>query len=693
MADGLTSTQPPDLPGAHPPRPRLTLRVGISGHRPKPDKLPVGSFPLVQRRLREVFDAIDRALIAAKGDNTGFYASDPHQVRIVSGLAEGADQLAVHARPPGWQVDAILPFPEESYLRDFEKSAIDKTTNVVADFKAALAQARTVVQLPEDPRIARNALTPETDEKRYWMLRNQGYANLGKFLLAQTDILVVVWDGLPEEGPGGTATVVRDAVDAGIRVVWISTDAAAPPSMVASIDDEQQPQREKGDFNELLQKAVSTVVSVPPDITTKGDAHATHDRSVKTRLAAFLNAAWPRETRAVTYDVFRRVCHLQWGKVRFRIPPEDVQSSYLKPWAAFADATPRAGGLDRRIREILLPRYMWADALAVERSHWYRAAYFNSYLLAAVTVGIALFGVFAYDIFLRPEAMLIYKAVLVVIELFLLGLIFRIVTRGWRSHWQENWVEYRALAEMLRSTRALAYLGVYGSIQRPGRLEPASSAWFLWYLRATIRELGIPNAVLDEAYLKKQLEAVRTHVIADQLGYHGPNVDNVKHLHRVLKWIRDGSFIVTVAILLLFLTGYLVFVFGMLAHGQSPLAIIGWEAGHVVPHTWADAHGRIEALGWVLYHAKSFVTFFAAFLPALVAAVAGIQETGDFEGIALRSAKTANALTEIDARIATIIEQPTLDSTAAVLLSTAEVMTEDLGAWQSIYGRKHLGLP
>jgi hypothetical protein len=289
--------------------------------------------------------------------------------------------------------------------------------------------------------------------------------------------------------------------------------------------------------------------------------------------------------------------------------------------------------------------------------------------------------------------LLIYKALLVVVELMLLGLIYYIVTRGVRGHWQENWVEYRALAEMLRSTRSLAYLGVYGSVQRPGQLEPSSSAWFLWYLRATVRELGLPHAALGEEYLKKQLETVRKHVIKDQKDYHDPNVATVTRLHNVLKAIRNWSFFITVVVLLLFLFGYLVFVVGMLLHGKSLLEIVGAGDAHLVPHERAGAHGWLEWLGWLLYRAKASVTYVAAFLPALVAAVAGIQETADFEGLALRSAKTANALTEIDKHIAVIVKQPTLESIGAVLLSTAEVLTEDLGAWQSIYGRKHLGLP
>lgn len=696
MPEATTSPRPqPVLRGDHPPKPVLTLRVGISGHRPKPERMPAASFDLVKQRLRAVFDGVDAALVAAKAKNADFYAHEPgkppHRVRLVSGLAEGADQFAIAARPPAWQVDAILPFPEASYLRDFETSAIDGRTDVTAAFKAALAQATSVTQLPEDPRIARGELTPERDSKRYWLVRDQGYTNLGKFLLGQTDLLVVVWDGLPEEGPGGTATVVRDAIDAGIQVVWIAPQRDIEPAMIASVDDEHRPTRTEGDFDALLREAVSTLVSVPPD-SHIGGAHG-HGRGVRERLETFRDATWPRRTLAVTYDLFRRICHLQWSRVRFRILPEDIQNAYLKPWTDFVSEAPAAGALDERIKAILLPRYMWADALAVERSHWYRAAYFNSYLLAAVTVGVALLGAFAYDIFSAPEPMLIYKAGLITVELILLSLIYWIVTRGARRHWQENWVEYRALAEMLRSTRALAYLGVYGNIQRAGRLEPPDSAWFLWYLRATIRELGIPNAVLDETYLRDQLATVRKHVIKDQLDYHVPTVGTMHHLHHVLQETRDISFFITVGVIGLFLVAYVIFFIGSHHHGATTAEIIGWTKGHVVPHTLGEAHDGFQVLGWVLYRTKSYVTFIAAFLPALVAALAGIQETGDFEGLALRSAKTASALGEIDAQIVKIMTQPTLDSTAAALLSTAEVLTEDLGAWQSIYGRKHLGLP
>jgi hypothetical protein len=684
----------PAKPGAHPPKPRLALRVGISGHRPKPEKLPREAFPRVLQRLRDVFGAIDAALIDAKRENADFFAGGPdeHDVHLVSGVAEGVDQMAIAARPSGWRVEAILPFPKASYLRDFEKSAIDKTTDVTADFETALAQADAVVQLPEDPRIARNGLTPEKDGARYWPLRNLGYANLGEFLLRQIDILVAVWDGRPEDGPGGTAAVVRDAVAAGIPVVWIEVKDGSPPAMIESIDDEQRAVKAGSDYKAALRRAVSTVVSVPKDSAIQGDPHASHIRGARERLTNFLNETWPKPTRAVTYDVFRNLTRRR--PLRFRIPPEDVGKAYDKPWADFITDAADAGRLDTKVKDTLLPRYMWADALAVERSHWYRAAYFNSYLLAAITVLVALLGMFSNEFVDGHERRLIYKVALVAVELGLIGIIIGIVRRGWRSHGQEAWVEYRALAEMLRSTRTLAYLGLNGGIQRAGALEPASSAWFLWYFRATIRELGLPNAVLDEPYLRRQLETVRKHVVQDQLGYHIPNIATSTNMHRWIKGIRDWSFIATAAVLAAFLVSYLLFVGGMLRAGHPLFAILGWDQGHgVLPYSMTEANGWAETLGMLLYGSKSYVTFAAAFLPALGAAFAGIQETGDFEGLALRSAKTANALQEIDNRITQIIKQPTLETTGPVFLSTAEVLTEDLGAWQSIYGRKHLGLP
>ena len=95
----------------------------------------------------------------------------------------------------------------------------------------------------------------------------------------------------------------------------------------------------------------------------------------------------------------------------------------------------------------------------------------------------------------------------------------------------------------------------------------------------------------------------------------------------------------------------------------------------------------------MLYHVRSWVTFAAALLPTAGAVLGGIRESGDFERFAAQSAKTAGALEELKGEVAQAKRKLKLDTTLEVLLSTAQVLTEDLAAWQSVYGRKRLDLP
>lgn len=674
-----------------PPKPYLTLRVGISGHRPKDSTFPADAEKRVQAQLREVFAAIDRALEDLKSENAEFYAQDdagktPHKVRLVSGLAEGADQMAVDARPAGWELDAVLPFPYEYYLPDFETSARDSSkpdARVAAAFEAALGKATTVLELPRDPRLALGEPQDPKESKEYWRLRDQAYARLGQFLLGQIDLLVAVWNGEREDGPGGTAEVVRTALDAGIRVVWISTVEDVQPRIVAEVStDGRAVASEESDLKGTLTKAIETIISVPKaDIDSS--VHTRPRIDAKERLRRFFRETWPPTTRAVLYDVFKR--WVDRRSKRWRIA-SDQPADYAKSWDSFLKDSPipenrQATPLEEkkyrftaRIRDILLPRYAWADALAIEQSHRYRSAYIGCYLLAILLAAIALMGVFTHDFFEESnhDGMLVYKAVLVACELALILLIVYLVWLGTKRRWQERWMEYRALAEMLRSARFLSLLGEHGYIQRSHDLEPASSAWFLWYMRATTRELGLPYAELDSGYQNKVLLAVETHVIDDQLAYNEPTSRSLASMHHRLHTIGNVCFFLAAAVLFAFLAASAVYGLG---------ALCG-----------CDAHWR-HALGHALVVVKSGVTFLAAFLPAVGAALYGIRETGDFQGFSERATRTARKLEQLKFAVGPAKRKLRLESTTALLLATARILSEDLGAWQSVYGRKQLNLP
>jgi hypothetical protein len=688
-ASRTTATTAPAGLGRSPPRPTLTLRVGITGHRPKSGKLPESSFGFVQARLREVFGAIDAALVEIARGQSANYLDAPHKVRLVSALAEGADQLAVSARPSGWTVDAILPFPRESYLDDFRQSAAGDGRDVTAEFLARLAEATTVVELPDDPLIRRKELRPETSPDEYQRRRNAGYTRLGGFLLRQVDLLVAVWDGLPEGGEGGTADVVRAAAEAEIPVVWVHSLQDGFSRMIEETDDEGRPRAPDADCCDgPLREALEFIVCVPSN--SAAPAPGENRPSASERLASFLVESWPGPSRWITYDFFKRRIE---GKPTRRTIPAETEDGHMGRWEPFGRDGPDAGDLPRRVAEILRPRYAWADALAVDYSHRYRTAYFDTYLLGAAAVLIALTSLFLRELIPVLPWQLLLKAALVILELFVIWRIVGLVRTGRRGRWHEKWLEYRTLAELLFNARFLAYLGEHGRAHHLGNLEPASSAWFLWYLRATIREIGLPDARLEGTYQRVLLDAMDQHVIADEIAWHRDNATTLHRMHAFLHGLGDGCFAWTARVLIGFLALWLIWM---------ALSACNWAANLLAPAggSSATADGlRAFAASWQppidhwLQWLKDVVTFFAAFLPAAAAALAGIRETGDFRKVSARSTKTTAALLELQQEAARARTNLALAQTGDILLSTARVLTEDLAAWQSVYGQKRLELP
>lgn len=229
----------------HPPKPRLTLRVGITGHRP--NKLSKADLPRIERQLREAFAAIDAAVARAYEVNKAVYSGElgsnakPYRLHLISGFAEGVDQIAVAACPADWTVEAILPFPKDEYLKDFEQSAAGDGRDVRDEFLASLARASVVTELP----------TPQQ--------RDHGYVQCGKFLLRQIDILIAVWDGAPPKA-GGTGAVAQEAREGGIPVVWIATKGDHPLALIESFRDDK-PVRATEEWSErTLQKTLSPIL-------------------------------------------------------------------------------------------------------------------------------------------------------------------------------------------------------------------------------------------------------------------------------------------------------------------------------------------------------------------------------------------------------------------------------------------------
>lgn len=158
--------------------------------------------------MRRLLADIDRAVDAMARSPGHAGGSDP--IWIVSGLAEGADRLAVEQAPVGWKLFAMLPMPVVSYEDDFPTEA------ALEQFRTMLAAADRIQVLPC---LDGEAVSPGP-------ARDRQYEALGSALVRQVDLLLAVWDGQPAAGPGGTQTVIGEATARGVPVILV--DPAHP---------------------------------------------------------------------------------------------------------------------------------------------------------------------------------------------------------------------------------------------------------------------------------------------------------------------------------------------------------------------------------------------------------------------------------------------------------------------------------
>lgn len=643
----------------HPPKPRLTVRVGVVGHRP--DKLGAPTGEHIEQQLKKVFATIDATANELLEAGDGCYADEPPLVRLVSGFAEGADRLAIGVCPADWEIEAILPFLRAPYVETLIAHGAD-AAHARESFDAAIKKAKTVTELSPQPDDAKATDHDDGEKQRL----QKGYVDAGSYFLRQIDVLIVVWDGKPPR-VAGTGAIARHAFDGGIPVVWIKahdtnksatrnkhggTRASATdniPRLIVGFHENGDPDAPETDCSSgSLAEALREIFALPSNVT-----HASQ-KSPRARLCNFYDERWRSVTIWFFYDILKRSANFQRPRFLMRIEPFDKRCS---EWNRFIAAAPTATDLATRIRKNLLPRYVWADALAVYFSHHYRSAYVLAYLLAATAVFVALASLF------WPDS----KFWFAIAELVVIILIIGIILLGRLLRWHERWLEYRALAESLRYSRFLAFVGEFGHVQdRPAAFD---SPWVLWYLRATMREIGLPTAVIDGAYQWRLLHATLTDEIRGQSGYHHDNSISVHKVDRMLHGLGMLCFGFTVFVLVIFALSYAYMLHTGLAADEA-----SW------PY-W---------IHWLKLH----MIFVSAGLPALGAALAGIRVHGDFEGAEGRSDAMLNTLAvlELDCQRA-MSRTIDLDETARLVLRAAREMSEDVHAFQELHGRKRLVLP
>ncbi|HEX2215632.1 MAG TPA: hypothetical protein VHG27_02895 [Xanthobacteraceae bacterium] len=583
-----SSTSSAPVPGVHPPRPRLTLRVGVSGHR-WGSSLDASAIPRIRTQIRGTLACAEAVACKLHREHSEIFSVDAPQLAALSCMAEGGDRLFAHeALAAGWQLQAVLPFAANDYEKDFVSE--EATT----EFRKILSAAASVFEIG-DPRSEQDA--------------SEAYETAGLVMLDHADLVVAIWDGGESRGRGGTREIVDEAIRRGAPVVWINTTRECPAAIWDGHSAVPLPEPDASSPNPpaLLESTIAAVLSPPGN----GDAA---DVEAAQRLRRFLGETEaPSPWWSASYDLMLRLTAQR--PLRFPAQPASI-ASRRREWDGFLHDLPRNGQLSNELRTILLARFLWADHVADRLGRAYRGAYVLNFSLAALAVLVGLLAVFFWDSILM-------KTVFALLEFGLIAVILAITRAGARGAWHARFLDARRLAELLRHARVLAPLGRTAAT---GAGEPASSdageRWTGWYAQATERELNLPHARADADYLQAVLQATAGHEVAPQLDYHRNNQRRLNRVHHALDHAGERLFYLTGALCLLWVA----------------LAAL-YEAA---------VFGQV----WIKSGAKPLFTFLAAVLPAIGAALAGIRAQGDFEASAKRSQATARELEELSGRLA-----------------------------------------
>lgn len=178
--------------------------IGVTGHRDISEDDLDGLKVDLQNQLKKIADEFTHV-----------------PVRIVSGLAEGADTLVTDiALQLGLEVTAVLPMPLEDFRNDFTGDAAAKFESLISDER---------IQVTEIPAVA------ESGDGR---TRDDQYGLLADYLVRRSNLLLALWDGEDTGLVGGTSDVVMRYLGDGrqnkLNQISISSDSVESTGNIVS---------------------------------------------------------------------------------------------------------------------------------------------------------------------------------------------------------------------------------------------------------------------------------------------------------------------------------------------------------------------------------------------------------------------------------------------------------------------------
>ncbi len=443
--------------------------IGITGHRDP---------------VKDDVIALKKSIVHALGNVRNKFKDLP--VRLVTGLAEGADTLAAEvALDMGLLVTAVLPMPRALYEQDFRGAALERFNELVDDPRMECYEVPLV-----DGNVGKTELSDADRVVQYEML--------GDFLVRRSNVLMALWDGKTLTEKGGTSDVITTYLagraqhqepvmlpsgnihfeDCGELAIWIKTPRASDPKSV-----------EAGAAAYLVSDASGAsfqeMKDIPQTFMDRWSGFETYARDRFSDLAAD-QTAWP----LAQHDGFGESAQAQ-----------AINREFL------------------RADQLAMANQKNSDML------------FKAFGLIAGAMGL-LFLVYA-----KLSAVKIYLVLYV--ALFVVGYLFFKLSSS--RHWLGKHLSYRALAETMRVQYFLLVSGAGDrfSVRRVMSLTSVDRFQRFEWLPDAARCME-PVTFENHKPSAEKMKAVHDYWIDDQSKYFSKKLHQLHHQHERLEVIKTA---------------------------------------------------------------------------------------------------------------------------------------------------------
>jgi len=498
LSAGSQKGRPPQLP--------FVLSIGVTGHRV--ESLPSGSLDSLRDTIRSTLELVARAGADLLEKERDCFAPGSCQLRFVSPIADGADQIAAEvALDLGWELQVILPFERSVYRASLGNDDARKR------FDALLARAGCLLELPGDPA---NAL--------------EAYVMTGRATVAHCDTLIAVWDGRPPRGRGGTGEVVQFALARGTAIIHVPVDGATKPRLlwsafdptVVTLADDAEVSRPVG--RPEVDALLTALLMPPPNELEQGF------------YKRFANERLPRIRARIEYPLLLSAAGIRLIRAR-DFTASHAEAQNRDEWRRYRAGCAEAHKIDAPIG-LLEHSYCWADGLATHFAQTYRSGNIFNFLLGGIAVCLGLSAFMAPSLHVEEAALEL---------LITLGILLNAII-GKRREWHRRWLDYRQLAERLRPMRSLKLLGIAAPDPPGTETNPVPKRWIDWYASSIWRAMACPSGAIDRNCAAQLGAAIAVHEIGPQVGYHLRNAEQIEALDRRLEQIGMVLFAATVLV-------------------------------------------------------------------------------------------------------------------------------------------------